>query len=220
MNEKLTVTTVILAIAEQPLRNATVIAPLGTPAPAGSAVPLTTNVRRFIGSIAAVVIGVAVPTLLDAPSVLAGEFRVGVARPRVTDGRILVASVAAVVVAVALPRAHDAASGRVALELVLGTGDVAVLLVRAVAAVVRPVAQRRRRRAVVVGALELAGLAETLLARARLVRTVAAVRFPVAFPVERDAAVVLTTASVLTYNHRFQPALVTQFLAPILLLIQ
>lgn len=197
----ITVSTIVLAVAEEPLRYAPVVAPVGTALPAGRAVALPANVRRLVRPVAAVVVRVAVPRLLDAPAVLARKLRLGVARARVADGRILVGSVAAVVVSVALPRAQDAAARRVALELVLGTGDVAVALVRAVAAVVDAVAERRRRRAVVVGALELAGLAEALLARARLVRAVLAVALAVALPVERDAPVVLASASVLSCDR-------------------
>ncbi len=78
-------------------------------------------------------------------------------------------------------------------DLVFGAGDVAVALVGQVAAVVDAVAERGGRGAVVVVALELARLAEALLARAvRLVRAVLAVLLAVALPIQRDTPVVLS----------------------------
>ena len=193
------VTTIVLSIAEQPLRNAAVVAPLGTAAPSGGAVALAANVSRFVASVSAVVVGIAVPRLLDAAAVLAGEFRFRIARAGVTNCRIFVASVAAVVVSVTFPGAQDAAAGRVALEFVLRTRNVAVPLVGSISAIVHSVAQGGGRGAVVVVALELSGFAEALLASSdRFVGSVLAILLSIALPVERNAAVVLASAPVLS----------------------
>ena len=71
--------TIVFTIAEEPLRDASVVAPLRTTAPTGGTIPLAANVSGFIGSVAAIVVRVAVPRFLDAPAVLAGEFRFRIA---------------------------------------------------------------------------------------------------------------------------------------------
>lgn len=98
----------------------------------------------LIGSVAAILVEVAMPQLRYALAVLALELGVRVALPIVADGRVLVGSVRAVVVSVALPRDVDAPSGVLALDLSLGTVVVAADLVRVVPAVVLSVAHSQR----------------------------------------------------------------------------
>lgn len=193
------VATVVFSVAEEPLRNTTVIAPARTTSPSGRAVALPTNVGRLVRSVSAVVVRVAVPRFLDAASVLAREFRFRIARSRVTNGRIFIRSIAAVVVPVAFPSAQDTTAGRITFEFVLRARNIAVTFVRSISAIIDSVAKGRGRRAVVVVALELAGFAETLLARAGLVRSVLAILFSVAFPVERNTTIVFSSATMLSY---------------------
>jgi len=56
-----TIAAVILAVAEQPLRNASVIRVSWTSLPPGRAVPLSTHVRRLVTIVAAIVVRVAHP---------------------------------------------------------------------------------------------------------------------------------------------------------------
>lgn len=69
-----TVTAVILAVAEQPLRNATIVRVSGTPLPSGGAIPLPTHVRRLVAVVPAVVVGIAHPQLGNTLAVFAAEF--------------------------------------------------------------------------------------------------------------------------------------------------
>lgn len=195
---KNTIATIVFAIAEKPLWNATVIAPARTASPSSRAVSLSANVGRLVRSVAAVVIRVTIPRFLDAASVLASEFRFRIARSRMTNSWIFIRSVATVVIAIAFPRSENTTTGRIALEFVLRTRDVAVAFVRTVAAIVDTVAKRRGRRAVVVVTLELTGLAESFLTGARFVCSVLTILFAVTFPVERNATVVFASATMLT----------------------
>lgn len=154
---------------------------------------------RLVRSIAAIVIRVAVPRFLDAPSVLAGEFRVSVARAGMTNGRIFIRAVTTIVVAVAFPRSQDTAAGRIALEFVLRARNVAVLFIRSVAAVIYAIAECRGRGAVVILTLELSGFTESFQTRTGLVRSVLTIFFSVAFPVERNATVVFASATMLSF---------------------
>lgn len=192
------ITTIVLPVAEEPLRNAAIVAPFGTTSPSGGTIPLAADVCRFVRSITAVIVGIAIPRLLNAASVLAGKLGFGVARPRVANGWIFVTSVTAVVVTIALPRTQNAPTRRIAFELVLRAGNVAILFIRAISAVVGAITQRRRCRAVVVHALELTRFTEALLARAWLIRSVTTILFSVTLPVQRNAPVVISTTSVLT----------------------
>lgn len=74
------VATIILAIAEQPFRYASVVRLSGTSLPAGGAVALTTHVRRFIGIVTAIVIEIAHPQFGNASSIFACEFSLWIAR--------------------------------------------------------------------------------------------------------------------------------------------
>lgn len=113
------------------------------------------------------------------------------------NGRIFVGTVATVVVTVALPGTQNATTSGIALELVLGTWNVAIALVRSISAIVDAVAQSRSGCAVVVVTLELSGFAETFFASAGLVRSVLTILFSIALPVERNATVVFASASML-----------------------
>jgi len=78
---KITIATIILSIAEQPLRNAAIVAPFGTASPPGGTIPLATNVRRLVGTISAIIIRITVPRFLDTASILASKFGFSVAGP-------------------------------------------------------------------------------------------------------------------------------------------
>ena len=71
-----TVATIVFAVAEEPLRNTTVIAPSRTASPSGCAVSLSANVGRLVRSVATIVVRVAIPRFLDAPSVFTTAGRV------------------------------------------------------------------------------------------------------------------------------------------------
>ena len=127
--DEITITTIVLPVAEEPLRNAAIVAPFGTTSPSGGTIPLAADVCRFVRSITAVIVGIAIPRLLNAASVLAGKLGFGVARPRVANGWIFVTSVTAIVVTIALPRTQNAPTRRIAFELVLRAGNVAILFI-------------------------------------------------------------------------------------------
>ncbi len=65
-NRGLTVAAIVFAVAEEPLGDAAVVAPLGAAAPAGRAVALAADVRRLVAAVATVVVGVTVPVTGDA----------------------------------------------------------------------------------------------------------------------------------------------------------
>jgi hypothetical protein len=73
------VSTIVLSVAEQPFRNATVVRLTRTTGPSGGAILLSTHVGRFIGVVAAVVVKVTHPQFRYATSVLAAELCLWVA---------------------------------------------------------------------------------------------------------------------------------------------
>ena len=195
-----TVATIVFAVAEEPLRNTPVIAPARTASPSGCAVSLSANVGRLVRSVATIVVRVAIPRFLDAPSVFTGEFRFRVARARMTDGRIFVRPIATIIVSIAFPRPEDTTAGRVAFEFIFRTWNVAALFIRSVSAVVHTIAKSCGSGAVVIETLELPGFTEALFASAGLVRSVLAILFSVALPVKRNATIVFASAPMLTFS--------------------
>uniref|UniRef100_A0A2M4D189 Secreted protein n=1 Tax=Anopheles darlingi TaxID=43151 RepID=A0A2M4D189_ANODA len=111
--------------------------------------------------------------------------------------RILVATILAVGIAIALPAVENAATARLTLEVGHRAGQIAALLVRTVPAVIRTVADRRRRCAVAIATLERTGPAVPCRAAVRFVRRILTVRFAVAPPEPRYALLVRTAAPVL-----------------------
>ena len=80
-----------------------------------------------------------------------------------TKGGVFIGTVATVIVTVTGPSTENTTPGRIALEFVLGTRNVAVEFVGSIAAIVGTVAEGRRCCAIVVFALELTRFAESLM---------------------------------------------------------
>lgn len=72
--------TVVLPVAEQPLRNAPIVGLARATRPTGRTVPLPAHVRRLVRIVPAVVVKVTHPQLRNAAPVLAAELRVRIAR--------------------------------------------------------------------------------------------------------------------------------------------
>lgn len=68
-----TVAAVVLAIAEQPLWNTSVVCMTRATLPSGRAIPLTAHVSRFVAIVPAVIVRIAHPQLGNALAVLATE---------------------------------------------------------------------------------------------------------------------------------------------------
>lgn len=115
-----------------------------------------------------------------------------------TNLRIFIAAILAVRIAVALPAIENTPSTGFALKVRHRARQVAVLLVAAVSAIVRTIADRRRRRTVTVAALERSRSAVPCRARFRFVRFVLTIRFAVALPEPRNTLLVNAAAAMLT----------------------
>lgn len=148
------VTAIVLTIAEQPFRNATVVGLSGTTAPSSSTIPLSAHVGRFVRVITTIVIEVAHPQLRNTATILAAELRLWIARSFMTNLRILIASVFTIRVTIALPAIQNTPTTRFTLEVRNRARQIAVLLIATVPTVIRSIANRRRRSTVSVTTLE------------------------------------------------------------------
>jgi hypothetical protein len=73
------VSAIVLSVAEQPFRDASVVRLARTTRPSCGAVSLATHVSRLVRIVSAIVVKVAHPQFRDAASVLATEFSVRIA---------------------------------------------------------------------------------------------------------------------------------------------
>lgn len=112
--------------------------------------------------------------------------------------RILVAAVLAVGIAVAAPAVEYAASAGLALEVRQGAGQIAVLFIAAVAAIVDAIANGCRGCAVGVLALEGAGTTMSRRTGRWLIGAILAVLLAIALPEPRNALLVAAAAQMLT----------------------
>ena len=163
------ISAVILAIAEQPLWDATVVGRAWASSPSSCAVPVAAEVSWLICVVPTIVVIVTVPQLGNTLSISALEFRLFVAGALVAQVLSFVRSIHTVGISVTLPGAKDATTRLLALELMLRALMVAVLLITPIPTVVPPVADCSDKCAIIVLALELTVPALSLWARSGLV---------------------------------------------------
>lgn len=163
------VSAVILAIAEQPFRDASVVGRTWASSPASCAVSVAAEMSWLVCVIPTVVVVVTVPQLRNALAVSALEFSLVIAGPLVAQVLSFVRAIHTVGISITLPGTKDATTGLLALELVLRTLVVTVLLITPIPTIVPPVADCSDKGAIIVLTLELTVPALSLGARSRLV---------------------------------------------------
>jgi hypothetical protein len=163
------VSAVILAIAEQPFRDASVVGRTWASSPASCAVSVAAEVSWLVCVIPTVVVVVTVPQLWNALSVSALEFSLIIAGPLVAHVLCFVRAIHTVGISITLPGTKDATTGLLALELVLRTLMIAIFLITPIPTIVPPIADCSDKGAIIVLTLELTVPALSLRARSRLV---------------------------------------------------
>ena len=163
------VSAVILAVAKQPFRDASVVGWTWASSPASCAVSVAAKVSWLVCVIPTVVVVVTVPQLGNALSVSTLEFCLVIAGAFVAQILSFVRAIHTVGISITLPGTKDATTGLLALELVLRTLMVAVFLITPIPTIVSPVADCSDKGAIIVLTLELTVPALSLRARSRLV---------------------------------------------------
>lgn len=192
------VATIVFAIAEEPFWYAAIVGLARTALPAGGAVTLTTHIRRLIGVITTVIVEVTHPQLRYAAAVLAAELRLRIASAFVTHSRILVAAILTVCIAITTPAVQYATSARLTFEVRFGAGQIAVLFIATIAAIVGAITDRCRGCAIRILTLECASAAVTCRTSCGFIGTILTILFPVTLPEPGYTFLVVSATAVLT----------------------